>query len=132
MVAQGEMESATDALAAPPDPTSQTGAAPDAPSVDFPAARQHQDEALVELAQALELLTPPEQQGDPGEEGDQGEQQQQQQQEQPQQDEEQAQQQASPPADPSQLLQGVRDREAQRRRDREQGRTGYETVEKDW
>ena len=35
--------------------------------------------------------------------------------------------------DPQQLLQGVRDREAQRREERE-ARTpsGYETVEKDW
>jgi hypothetical protein len=36
-------------------------------------------------------------------------------------------------ADPAQLLQSVRDKEAQRRRDRDQkANPGYETVEKDW
>ena len=34
--------------------------------------------------------------------------------------------------DPSQLLQGVRDREAERRRDRERSPSRYEPVEKDW
>jgi hypothetical protein len=35
--------------------------------------------------------------------------------------------------DPAQLLQSVRDREAQRRRERAERRSGgYETVEKDW
>ncbi|MFB3118784.1 MAG: hypothetical protein ACE1ZP_08450, partial [Myxococcota bacterium] len=37
------------------------------------------------------------------------------------------------PVDPAQLLQAVRDREAQRRRDREQrGTERYDTVERDW
>ena len=35
--------------------------------------------------------------------------------------------------DPQQLLQGVRDREAQRREERrDRNASGYETVEKDW
>ncbi len=39
----------------------------------------------------------------------------------------------SPAVDPAQLLQSVRDREAERRSEREgRGAAGYETVEKDW
>ena len=137
VLAQTEMEGATTALGAteaptgaeppdpPSDPVSGTSSASDEPALDLPAAREHQDVALVELANALELLTPPQQEGDPGDEGEQdgdGDQDQQEQQ-QPQQ---------KPQADPSQLLQGVRDREAQRRRDRDQSQSGYDTVEKDW
>jgi Ca-activated chloride channel family protein len=94
----------------------------------FATAREAQDEALRELGEALALLTPPqdpqgdgesapEQQGGPDEPGA-GE-------------EESGSDAAS--QDPAQLLQGVRDREAQRQRDRARGRrSGYETVEKDW
>ena len=34
--------------------------------------------------------------------------------------------------DPSQLLQGVRDREAERRRERERDTSRYQPVDKDW
>ena len=119
VVAQEEMDGATAALGPP------ASADP-----EFEMAREHQDVSLIELAQALELLTPPQQQGDPGEEGDQGEEGDRG--EQGEEGEEQEPQEAGPQADPSQLLQGVRDREAQRRRDRDQGQSGYDTVEKDW
>ena len=87
--------------------------------------------AITELEQALALLVPPEQRepqddsdssesSDPSEEGG---------------GEDQQSESASPsePVDPAQLLQAVRDREAQRRHDREQqGSAGQDTVEKDW
>ncbi|UCE87782.1 MAG: hypothetical protein JSU66_08765, partial [Deltaproteobacteria bacterium] len=94
----------------------------------FATAREAQDEALRELGEALALLTPPqdsqgdgesapEQQGGPDESGEA--------------EDESGSDAAS--QDPAQLLQGVRDREAQRQRDRARGRrSGYETVEKDW
>ena len=95
-------------------------------------AVEHQTVALEELAKALELLVPPEQQQD----------QQQQQQEQQQEQQEQPQEAGAESAeasenpegepDPSQMLQGVRDREAERRREREEGSSRYEPVEKDW
>ena len=127
VVAQGEMESATETLASVAD-----GAA--SPPPDFAGARESQDAALIELAKALELLQPPQPPGEEGEEGQDQQDQQNQQGEQDQQGEEdqEPQPQAAPQADPSQMLQGVRDREAQRRRDREQGQSGYDTVEKDW
>ncbi|MDB4433157.1 VWA domain-containing protein [bacterium] len=95
---------------------------------EFEAGRAHQDAALAELGQALELLTPPQQQQRQGE----GPQQQ------PQssgdgEHQDEPRQSAATPTDPAQLLQAVRDREAQRRRAREKSaRSGYETVEKDW
>jgi hypothetical protein len=87
--------------------------------------------AITELEQALALLVPPEQRepqddsdssesSDPSEEGG---------------GEDQQSESASPsePVDPAQLLQAVRDREAQRRHDREQqGSAAQDTVEKDW
>ncbi len=85
---------------------------------------EKQQGALAELGAALELLTPPGQRSQPrtgegerdsnaeGSEGEDGE---------------------ASAADPAQLLQAVRDREAQRRREQADRRnTGYETVEKDW
>jgi hypothetical protein len=87
-----------------------------------------QSAAIEELEQALALLVPPEQReeqddsesSDPSESGE-GEQ---------QQNESEPQ---SESADPAQLLQAVRDREAQRRHEREQqGAAGHDTVEKDW
>jgi len=81
-----------------------------------------QQAASKNLIQALSLLEPPQQQD-------------QQQQDQQQQDQQQQDQQQQDQENLSQMLQGVRDREAQRRQDQEekQKRTaGYEPVEKDW
>ena len=98
----------------------------DPPQLEPTPARQLA--AIEELEQALALLVPPEQREQPDDsqspdppesgEGDQ------------QQDESKPQ---SESADPAQLLQAVRDREAQRRHEREQqGTAGHDTVEKDW
>ena len=102
------------------------GAAPH----DFEAIRQHQTTAIEQLAQALALLQPPQQQQqDPQEQGD-SEQQQEQQKQGQQAPQENEQQQDS---DPAQLLQSVRDREAERhRRQGEREPRGQEPVEKDW
>jgi hypothetical protein len=97
----------------------------------FEPAREHQGEALEELGNALALLQPPQQPQQQQEQGDP-------QQQEPQQGdgEQQAQRQdreQEQAADPGQLLQGVRDREAKRRRDRARREAGPEdTVEKDW
>jgi hypothetical protein len=124
LLAQGEMESAVGVLQA---------------DSDLASARQAQEVAVEELRAALEILEPPDQ-----EQGDSEQQQQQSQQQQPQDQQQQQQEQAgaqgeeqreadpSQGADPGQLLQEVRDREAQRRRDRARRSSGYETVEKDW
>jgi methyl-accepting chemotaxis protein len=119
LLAQQEMEGATEKLAEDP------------PNLE--STQERQAASIAELEQALALLVPPEDresEGEPessedgesepepsgGEEGQEGE-------SEPQ----------AAPADPAQLLQAVRDREAQRRRDREQrGTKGYDTVEKDW
>jgi hypothetical protein len=89
-------------------------------------ARTHQESALVELAKALEQLAPP----PPPEQPEQGEDEQGEGEDQQQQGESQPEEQGM---DPEQLLQGVRDREAQRREERANNTpSGYETVEKDW
>jgi len=120
--AQIEMETGSESLGVRPVP--------------FEAARGHQRVALERLREALELLSPPpeEQESQPDSEPQQQQQQQQQQQSQ----ESAAGQQPQPEpradeADPSQLLQEVRDREAERRREnaRREGR-GFDTVERDW
>ena len=94
------------------------------------STQERQVAAIEELERALALLVPPEdreREGEPDsseQEDSQGGQ-----------PEEQEGESESPsePVDPAQLLQAVRDREAQRRRDREQrGAERYETVEKDW
>jgi len=131
LLAQEEMEGALGPLGEQPPNLAST--------------QERQAAAIVELERALALLVPPEDrqnQDDSGSSGKQdsapepkrgekpkrgeqtqGGEQQQQKEAQPQ----------APPADPAQLLQAVRDREAQRRRDREQrGSEGYDTVEKDW
>jgi Ca-activated chloride channel family protein len=77
-------------------------------------AQTAQAKAVEELAAAVALLSPPEQQPD-----------------EPQQEQQQEQEARPGESDPAQLLQEVRDREAQRRRERAR-RSGYETVEKDW
>ena len=119
LLAQVEMEGAKEKLVEDPP--------------DLESTQERQEASLAELEQALALLVPPEDrepEGEPdsseqedsesdpsgGEEGQEGE-------SEPQ----------AAPADPAQLLQAVRDREAQRRRDREQrGTERYDTVERDW
>jgi hypothetical protein len=103
-------------------------------SPEFGPVQERQAAAVAELEAALALLVPPEdregedesdsEESSEEESGGEGEQ-------------EQAQEEPSPQpqdaADPAQLLQSVRDKEAQRRRDRDQkANPGYETVEKDW
>jgi hypothetical protein len=102
---------------------------------DFAAAREHQGEAHARLLEAIELLTPPEEQ----QQGDQQQDQQDQQGEQGEQEQQQegapdqAQQPEQQEADPSQLLQEVRDREAARRKENaERANRGFDTVERDW
>jgi Ca-activated chloride channel family protein len=115
-------EDAMDAAAA------KLGADPAAPE----GAREHQEESLRELGEALALLAPPDPQSEQqGGQQPQAGQQQQQASAQDQADGQQGAQAAQP--DPAQLLQAVRDREAQRRRARSRApRAGYEPVEKDW
>ena len=95
----------------------------------LPPALEHQATALKELEKALELLVPPGQR-----QPEQNPQQQEQPQQQPEQGagDEEAEAGDNPEADPSQLLQSVRDREAERRRERERSSSRYEPVEKDW
>jgi Ca-activated chloride channel family protein len=112
----------------------------------FADTRAAQSTALEELAKAIQLLTPPEQQKQQQEQ-EQKEQQEEQEQQGDQQDQQQQQQQQQQAGqqpepekgededktDPAQLLQGIRDREAERRENREKAqRQGYEPVEKDW
>ena len=93
-------------------------------------ARGHQNTALSELSQALEQLVPPEQrrqvpQSEEDQSEDEAQQQQQQAKDAPNRD--------SRDMDPAQLLQGVRDREAQRREERaHRTQIRYDTVERDW
>lgn len=94
-------------------------------------AREHQDQALEKLVQALALLQPPQQ----DQQDQQNQQQQDQQQQQQQQGENKQEQQKDSEmgTDPARLLQAIRDREAQRRRDQERrARMEQEPVEKDW
>jgi Ca-activated chloride channel family protein len=95
----------------------------DPPQLD--ATRENQGDAITKLQEALALLVPPEQ-PEPGEGSSEAEQA-------GAGEQEEGEGEAGEDMDPAQLLQAVRDREAQRRRDRA-GREsrGYETVEKDW
>ena len=116
VVAQGKMsEAATDLSHSPPE---------------FVPINAAQKQAVDNLQEALALLSPPDEQpdeskgqkhsSDPGQEKQAGE-------------KGSPQQSPKPDADPSQLLQGIRDREAQRREAQGQPRQGaYEPVEKDW
>ncbi len=119
LFAQNEMEAVGEAFAAsPPDPA---------------LSRTHQLASLEHLLAALAELVPPEQQ-EGEEEGEQGEDGQPQgAPPEPQPGEGQQDEKGQDLADPGQLLQEVRDREAQRQRDRarQQGRH-QDTVEKDW
>jgi Ca-activated chloride channel family protein len=96
---------------------------------EFESIRSQQTTAVEKLAEALALLQPPQEQQEPQE---------QQQDEQQQQEQQQGQQEEQPPeeqesSDPTQLLQSVRDREAERHRNQsERNQRGYEPVEKDW
>ncbi len=113
---------------------------------EFESTHGRQAAAVAELELALAELVPPEERNQPEENGQQQQDQQQQEQQQQQQEQQQQQQEQQqeqpepgedesqqPNADPAQMLQEVRDREAQRRRHREQrGAPGYETVERDW
>jgi len=95
---------------------------------EFESIRQRQDTAVEKLVEALALLQPPgQQQGQQGQ--DQEQQEQQGQQEQPG-DERKSDHGAHAP---DQLLQSVRDREAERHRTRgDRSQQRYEPVEKDW
>jgi Ca-activated chloride channel family protein len=113
--AQGRMEAAAGDLGAQPP--------------GFEAARSQQDDALVSLRDAMALLEPPHKEP-PQPEGSEG---QDPGDAQPQATRDDTEQPGAAPADPGQLLQAVRDREAQRRRDRERAPASrYESVEKDW
>jgi Ca-activated chloride channel family protein len=119
LLAQTEMEGATQKLGADPP--------------DLESTQQQQAASIAELEQALALLVPPE---DRQPEGEPDSSKQENSEPEPSGGEEKREAEPEPqaaPADPAQLLQAVRDREAQRRRDREQrGTEGYDTVEKDW
>ena len=139
LVAEGgtEMQQAaqllTHATAAAPQPSKANGDGDSAaagrgkPASPLNAARDNQDAALQKLVEALSLLQPPQQQ--PQQNNDQ------QRQDQGQESQDQNEKSDQQPAglDVSRLLQSVRDREAQRRRDREQRqRSVQDPVEKDW
>jgi hypothetical protein len=119
LLAQVEMEGATEKLAE------------GLPNLE--STQERQAASIAELEQALALLIPPE---DREPEGEPDSSEQEDSEPDPSGGEEQQEGESEPqaaPADPAQLLQAVRDREAQRRRDREQrGTEGYDTVEKDW
>ncbi len=117
LLAQGEMETAVDSIET---------------TAELTLAREAQGVAVSELEQALAILEPPQPQGDEQQQGD-SPQPQQQAGEQPQ-DEEGPEGSPQPQraVDPAQMLQEVREREAQRRREQAQQQAGYESVEKDW
>jgi len=119
LLAQVEMEGATEKLAEDP------------PNLE--STQERQAASIAELEQALALLVPPE---DREPEGEPDSSEQQDSEPEPSGGEQKPEGEPEPqaaPADPAQLLQAVRDREAQRRRDREQrGTEGYDTVERDW
>ncbi len=101
-------------------------------SLNAESVHDHQQTALTNLLAALQLLEPPQPQNQP--EGNQEQQRQEgedQQQNNPGRDEEQKQQ-PNQRFDLKQLLQMVRDREAQRQRNRNRQAMGYVPVAKDW
>lgn len=92
------------------------------------AARPSQDLALEKLAEALRILQPPQ-----DDQSDQQQSQDQQQQSTGEDEQQQQQQQQQGQMDPSRVLQAVRDREAQRRREKDQRQSaGQIPVERDW
>jgi Ca-activated chloride channel family protein len=124
--AQALMETATSDLASNP-----------APMADV---RSNQLLAVEELSAALAALQPPqedeeqdEQQDQEEEQGDQEEQPEDQQQDGEPQPQDQGQEEQQPPLDAAQALQGIRDREAERRAEQEHSDPSrYEPVERDW
>ncbi|MCA8961701.1 MAG: hypothetical protein KDC38_14355, partial [Planctomycetes bacterium] len=100
---------------------------PNQPDLDL--AQKKQETALGQLVEAITLLEPP-----PPPQQDQNQQQQQQDQQQQQQDQQQSQgQQEEQQLDTQQMLQAIRDREAERRKENAQrARGGVQQVEKDW
>ncbi|HYC57140.1 MAG TPA: VWA domain-containing protein [Candidatus Binatia bacterium] len=100
----------------------------------FPQVREQQNAAVQSLAEALRLLQPPQEQEQQQEQQEQQEEQQQQEQQDPQQQQggQQQQQAGQEAADPAQLLQGIRDRDAKRRAEKDKGGQKYDPVEKDW
>jgi Ca-activated chloride channel family protein len=119
LLAQIEMEGAIGRLAEDP------------PNLE--STQERQAAAIEELGRALALLVPPEdREGE--DEQDSSEQENSEDGQSGGEEEQEAESEPSSEAiDPAQLLQAVRDREAQRRRDREQrGTENYDTVEKDW
>jgi len=117
--ARDHMEQAAEAIAAEP-PT-------------FETIRGHQRQVVEALSAALAALQPPQpEQPDRQQQDQQGQEGQQQASPQAGRDQEDIEPQLAP-GDAGQLLQGIRDREAQRREQRAgQGHPGYEPVEKDW
>ena len=112
----------------------------------FAESRPFQDEALAKLIEAIQELQPPQQNQDQQQDQQQDEQNQDEGGEQPPEQAEQQDQQAKPGSDesqppedgdqkmdPSRILQAVRDREAQRRRDKDKRQpAGRVPVDKDW
>ncbi len=96
---------------------------------DLSSTRNNQDQSLEKLAAAITLLEPPQQNEQQQNEQQQNEQQQNEQ----QQDQQNGDQQEPQQIDPRRLLQAVRDREAQRRREKsKQNQVRRGLVEKDW
>jgi hypothetical protein len=102
---------------------------------DLAGARAPQNEAFAKLSEAIAALTPPPQPQDSPEDGaEQSEKEQSSNgdKQQPTPAEGDEHKQAEAPSNMDQLLQQVRDKEAQRRRDRAARANGYAPVEKDW
>jgi hypothetical protein len=96
-------------------------------------AADHQAAAIQKLTKALQLLAPPPPREKPQEQEDDQQQQQEQQQGGGAEEKKSQPPQAEPQPDMSRLLQSVRDRDAQRQRDKRNRRSSrYAPVEKDW
>ncbi len=101
-----------------------------APPLGRDEIREHQSTAVQNILEALAALEPPPEEPDQGEEqeGDSGQQEQEQ-----QSGAQEEEQESETSQDPGQLLQAVRDREAERHRNKnERNQSGYEPVDKDW
>ena len=133
LMASQEMLAAADGLE-PPDPTADPNAASAAsPENDLEEVRGQQDAALDKLAEALAILEPPQPESEPENQEQQDQQDQESQDQGDQAQEEQPPEESETPQDPNQLLQSVRDREAERhRRRQEEDPSGYNPIEKDW
>ena len=121
--AQAEMSAAVEAMASEVTVVNQE---------PFLNITPKQEAATERLIEAIALLEPPQQQQEDQQEDQQDNQDKQEQQEQKQGDQEQKEK-PQERGDYEQMLQGVRDREKQRREEQNQKqRHGYEPVEKDW